>query len=277
VIRFRLSVCLFAVSLTLTGQSPDCSVVPGFTQDGKLREFDTETLYEYMNGNSEGYFLYGFAKMRGVSCKQGPNTVIIDLSEFKSPELAYGMFTGNYDNRLPTEKVGAIGQVTPRKAIFVKGSLYAEIAIEPEGEHADLLRKAIQAWDKKLPGSTDSPAALTWFPKEKIQPGFPRLIPQSVLGLRILTSGYLAQYANGKAFLVTEASPAAATALLGKLKERFPPTGTAQVGEEAFLAEDKYLGRICLFRVGARVGGWTNTPLADDPAALARSLAAAIK
>jgi hypothetical protein len=273
----RSSVGLFVVSLALTGQSPDCSVVPGFTQDGKVREFDTETLYEYMNGNSEGYFLYGFARMRGVSCKQGANTAIIDLSEFKSPELAYGMFTGNYDNRLPTEKVGAIGQVTPRKAIFVKGNLYAEIAIEPEGEHSELLRKAIQAWDKKLPGSTEAPAALTWFPKDKIQPGFPRLVPQSVLGLRLLTSGYLAQYSNGKAFLVTEASPAAATALLTKLKERFPPTGAAQVGEEAFLAEDKYLGRICLFRAGARVGGWTNAPAGEDPAALARSLAAAIK
>lgn len=276
-ILFRLFVCLFAVSLSLAGQSPDCSVVPGFAQDGKLREFDTETLYEYMNGNSEGYFLYGFTRMRGVSCKQGATTAVIDLSEFKSPELAYGMFTGNYDNRLPTEKIGAIGQVTPRKAIFVKGNLYAEIAIEPEGEHTELLRKAMQAWDKKLSGSTDAPAALTWFPKEKLQPGFPRLVPQSVLGLRLLASGYLAQYANGKAFLVTEATPAAATALLAKLKERFPPTGAAQVGEEAFLAEDKYLGRICLFRVGNRIGGWTNAPAADDPAALARTLAAAIR
>jgi hypothetical protein len=35
-----------------------------------------------------------------------------------------------------------------------------------------------------------------------------RLVPESVLGLRLLKSGYVAQYEAGKGFLVREASPA---------------------------------------------------------------------
>jgi hypothetical protein len=256
--------------------TPDCGIIPGSTQDGKLREFDTETLYEYMNGNSEGYFLYGFSKMRGITCKAGPTTYIIDLSEFKSPELAYGMFTANYDPRQKTEKVGANAQVTGAKVIFVKGQWYGEIAAEPGETHAPALLAAIKAWEKKLPGPIEPPSQLNWFPKDKIQPGFPRLVPQSVLGMKMLSRGYVAQYDNGKAFVVTEESPAAATELFKKLKERFPPAGAAKAGDESYTAEDRYLGRLCIFRKGARVAGWVNTPAGDDPAALAAKLAAAL-
>lgn len=267
---------LLSLSLTLAGQSPDCSVTPGFPQDGKARQFDTETLYEYMNGNSEGYFLYSFKKMNGVTCKKDGVTLIVDLSEFQSDELAYGMFTGNIDPRLPTEKIGAGGQVTPRKVIFVKGKYYAEIAAEPDGDHTALLRASAQAWDKKLMGATEPPAPISWFPKEKLQPGSPRLVPQSVLGLRLLKRGYLALYEQGKAVLIPEASVQDATTLMAKLKERFAGAEAAKLGDEAFMVEDRYLGRMCFFRKGAYVGGYTNVPAGSDPVALSSVLLKAL-
>ncbi len=261
----------------LLAQTPDCSILKGSKQDGKLRDFDAETLYEYMDGNSEGYFLYGFSKMHGITCKAGDVTYIVDLSEFKSPELAYGMFTGNLDPRVPVEKIGAGGQVVDRKVIFVKGQWFAEIAAEPEGKHGTELRAAAQAWAAKLTGSTEPPAQLSWFPKEDLQPGSPRLVPQSVLGMRMLKRGYLAQYTQGKAVVVQEENPAAAQALFGKLKERFSPNAAATIGDEAFTAEDRYLGRVCFFRKGARIGGWTNVPAGQDPADVAGKLAAEIQ
>lgn len=267
---------LFLIGFVAMGQSPDCSIAPGFAQDGKDRQFDTETLYEYMNGNSEGYFLYGFQSMKGVTCKKDGVTLIVDISTFKSPELAFGMFTGNLDPRLPKEKIGAGGQVTGRKVLFAKGPYLGEIAAEPEGDHAALLRAAAAELAKKIPGSTEIPGELGWFPTENVQPGSPRLIPQSVLGLRILKRGYLAQYAEGKAFVVTEESPAAATALLAKLKERFAGGGAAQVADEGYTAEDRYLGKMCLFRKGAHVAGYTNVPAAADAAEWGRKLAARI-
>lgn len=261
-------------ALALAAQTPDCSIVPGAKQEGKLRDFDTETLYEYMDGNSEGYFLYGFSKMHGVTCKAGGVTLIVDLSEFQSPELAYGMFTGNLDPRVPVEKIGAGGQVVDRKVIFVKGKYFAEIAAEPEGKYGDLLRAAAKEWEKRLEGTTALPAELGWFPKEKLQAGSPRLAPQSVLGMRMLKRGYLAQYEEGKAVVVPEETAAAAQALFGKLKERFSPNAAAQAADEAFTAEDRYLGRICFFRKGTRIGGWTNVPAGQDPVEWAKKLAA---
>lgn len=265
---------LSLVGLVALGQSPDCSIAPGFVQDGKARQFDTETLYEYMNGNSEGYFLYGFQSMRGVTCKKGGLTLVVDISTFQSPELAYGMFTGNLDPRLPAEKIGAGGQVTGRKVLFAKGPYLGEISAEPEGDHAALLRAAVKEMEKTLSGTTDIPVEIGWFPRERLQPGSPRLVPQSVLGLRILKRGYLAQYEEGKSFVVTEASPAAAAALLAKLKERFPGGTAVQAGDEGYVSEDRYLGKMCLFRKGSRVAGYANVPPSQDPAAWASQLAA---
>lgn len=266
--------CGLLLAASLLAQKPDCSIVPGSKQQGEAREFDTDTLYEYMNGNSEGYFLYGFRKMHGVTCQAGQVTLIVDLSEFASSEHAYGMFTGNLDPRLPAEKIGAGGQATPRKVIFVKGHYFAEIAAEPEGNHTELLRKAAQAWAAKLPGTVDPPAAIGWFPKEGIEPGFPRLVPQSVLGLRLLRRGYLAQYGYGRAVVIPEDSPEAARGVFEKLKERFTPNEPLKGGVEGFTAQDRLLGRVCFFLKGSRIGGWTGVAEGRDAAELAKALMA---
>ena len=86
-----------------------------------------------------------------------------------------------------------------------------------------------------------------------------RLVPESVLGLRLLKSGFMAQYAVGRAFVVPEATPEAASATMAKLRARFAGAEPASgLGDEAFSAQDPYLGRVLVFRKGARVAGVAN-------------------
>ncbi len=259
----------------LLAAGADCSISEGFTQQGKPHEYNVETLYDYINGNSEGYFLYGFKVMRGLNCAKGGLKMVIDVSEFQTPELAYGMFTGNADPRLPFEKIGAAGQVAPTKATFAKGVFYGEVSIEPQGEHTAILRDAAKRLADRIEGSIDAPAPLAWFPKQGLQPGSPRLIPQSLLGLKMLARGYLAQYDDGRAFVVSEAAPESAKALFARLKERFPATGEAAIGDESYSGEDRFMGRFCFFRKGARIGGYVNAK-SSDPVQRAAMLAGAL-
>jgi len=268
-----LAGCLFAAAMA-AAQVPDCAIAPGFKQEGEAREFNTDTLYNYMDGNSEGYFLYDFIRMRGVTCKNGSLSLILDVSEFPTDELAYGMFTSNVDARLARTGIGAAGQVTAAKAIFVKGKYFVEVSMEPQGDHAAALEAAAKAMEARVPGTATPPPALKLFPTEGLQAGSPRMIPQSVLGLRMLKRGYLGVYDNGRLFFVTEASPDAAKALFEKLKARFAPAGAAQAGEEAYTGEDRLLGKFCLFRKGARVGGFVSAKDGADPAKLAAAFAA---
>jgi hypothetical protein len=254
------------------GPVPSCAMVPGWTQHGEARSYVGDNLFEYMDGNAEGYLIYGFQSMHGVSCVKGPVTLVIDISDFGEPDSSYGMFSANRDLRQPSTKLGAGGQIVPRRAIFTKGQYYVEIAAGPEGDYTATLKEWTAALEKATPGTTSSPVALSWFPAEKQQTL--RLVPESVLGIRLLQRGYAAQYDFGKAFVVTEASAESAGALMQKLRARFGETTAARVADDAFQANDKYLGRLCFFRKGRYIGGYANVADGQDPLALSAALAA---
>jgi hypothetical protein len=258
-------------------QMPPCTAVQGWTQQGQARSFDADNLFEYMDGNAEGYILYHFVGMKGITCLSGDMTLNIDISEFEDTEFAYGMFTSTRDPRLATEKMGVTGQVTQRKGVFTKDKYYVEISANPEKDHSATLRAFLSVIEKNLQGRTTLPDAFGWFPTENLTPESIRLVPESVLGLRLLKSGYIAQYQAGKAFLVRESSPETAAQVFAKLRERFGQTSPAKIGDEAFTASDKYLNGLCVFRKGNFIGGFANLPEGRSGVAETEKLASNVK
>jgi hypothetical protein len=273
---------VFFVSLlmsagTAMAQMPPCTAVPGWSRQGDARSFDADNLFEYMDGNAEGYLLYHFVGMKGITCASGETTLNIDVSEFEDTEFAYGMFTSTRDPRLPTEKIGVTGQVTQRKGFFTKDKYYVEISANPEQDHSATLRAFLSVIEKNIQGRTTLPDAFGWFPTENLTPDSIRLVPESVLGLRLLRSGYVAQYRAGKGFLVRESSPDAAAQVFAKLKERFGQTSPAPIADEAFTAGDKYLNGMCVFRKGTFIGGFANLPEGRNGVAETERLAANVR
>lgn len=266
-----LAALWLAAGVAVAAATPSCDLVPGWAQAGAARSYTADNLFEYMDGNAEGYLLYGFQEMHGVTCKKGEVTFVVDISEMGDADLAYGMFSANRDLRQPEYRVGMGGQIVPRRLIFAKGQYYVEIAANPEGDHTAALKAFAAALDKTVAGSSTPPAALGWFPTAQQQSL--RLVPESVLGLRMLQRGYVAQYEFGKAFVVTDD---AAAELMAKLKARFGETSAVKIADEAFTGADKYLGRLCIFRKGKYVGGYAVPAESADPIALAGALAATI-
>lgn len=255
--------------------APDCNAIPGWTQKGPLRTFEPDTLFDYMNGNAEGYHAYGFALMQGVTCvSDGGDQLVIDVSELGDADHAWGIFIANRDIRSPNEAIGAAGQVVPRRATFARGRYYVEIAASPAGDHTETLRAFATALEAQTPGRTTPPEGVSWLPAEGLEADSVRLVPASVLGIRALRRGFLGQYPEGRAFVVPEESPEAAAATLQKVHERFPATADADgIGEAAFTATDDYLGGLVFFRKGSRVAGVSNLAEGEDGTSLARRLA----
>ena len=258
------------------GPAPDCKLVPGWTEQGPARTHNPENLFEYMNGNAEGYLIYQFRQMRGVTCKSGGASVLIDVSEMADPEAAYGIFCANRDGRVPVEKIGVSGQVQPRRAIFAKDKYYVEFAASPAGDHSAALRQLAAAMEKRITGATELPATVGWFPTEKLVANSVRLVPQSVLGMSTLKRGYVAEYEFGKACIVAETSPEAAAGVMTKLKARMGQTETVAMGDESFQSNSRYLGKVFFFRKGRYIGGFANLAEGQDATALAKSLLAQI-
>jgi len=270
-------VLFITLAVPAMAQLPDCAAVQGWQQNGDGRSYEPDNLFDYMNGNAEGYNLYRFVGMKGITCKCGEDTIVIDISEMANPEFAYGIFAANRDARQATEKLGTIGQITPRKAVFVKDKYYVELAASPEKDHREALKAFAAIMEKNLQGSSSPPAALSWFPKAGLTPESARLVPESVLGLRILESGYVAQYDVGKAFVVRESSPDEAAQVMAKWKERIGQTTPAELGEEAFTATDRYLDGLYVFRKGPYLAGFANLKPGTDVKDRVRELAENLK
>jgi hypothetical protein len=274
-VLIRVLAAALAAGAAAIAAAPSCNLVPGWSQRGGPRGYDAGNLFEYMDGNAEGYLLYGFTSMTGVTCERSGVTFVIDISDFGDADSAYGMYSANRDPRRPFTRIGAGGQIVPRRAIFVKGKYYLEIAANPEGDHTTALEQWTAALASTVEGTTDPPAALTWFSAEKQQSV--RLVPESVLGIRLLKRGYVGQYEFGKAFVVLEESPSAAAVTFEKLKARFAAVNPAPIGEESFQVDDRYLGRLSAFRQGRYIGGYANVAEGNDAAALAAALAQRLK
>jgi len=272
-LKLLLGLGLFAFGLAAAEDqavAPSCSLAPGWTQDGQARFYTNENLYEYMDGNSEGYFSYNFQNMHGITCKQGETTFVIDISDMGDADDAFGWFSATRDLRQPAYQVGMGGQIVPRRLIFAKGKYYVEIAANPEGDFTAALQQWAAALDKLVPGSTSAPAALAWFPTGKLQTL--KLAPESVLGLKLLKRGYVAQYDYGKAFVVQEDTPESAGAVMHSLRQRFGDTTAVKLGDDAFQSTDKYLGRMCFVRTGRYIAGYAIATPGMDPVALTAAL-----
>ena len=267
---------VLAATICASAQTPDCSLFTGWQQRGNARTFEGDNLFEYMDGNSEGYLVYGFVRMHGVTCTKGDDTLVFDISEFADAESAWGMFLANRDIQKPIEPIGSGGQVVPRKATFAKDKYYVELAAEADRDHTAELKAMAGTVDAKIPGNTALPEPLAWFPKEGLAGGTARLAPESVLGIRALARGYVGQYGDAKAFVVTEASADAAKATLEKLRARFDGAAPAKVADDAFTVKDEYLGNICMFRKGRRIAGYANVPDNQNAVSLATAFASRI-
>jgi len=270
--RLRLLLLVLAVACgARAAEVADCHLVAGWEQRGATRHYTPDNLFEYLDGSAEGYILYGLVEMQGLTCRSKGGSITFDVFEMNDADSAYGVFTSNLDPQMPIERIGMGGQVLPRRALFSKGKYYVELAANPTKGGTAALRAFATGAEKRITGRTTPPAALSWFPTAKL--ASVRLIPESVLGLRLLKRGFVAHYEQGQAFVVMEASPASAAAVFSQLRQRFAEAAPAHLADESFQADDQYLGGLCMFRKGRYIGGFANTPDAKAATAQAASLA----
>ncbi len=261
---------LILVAASFAGAADDCRLASGWKPDGPSRTFTADDLYEYLDGGAEGYLIFGFVRLEHQTCAKGADSLVIDVSEMNDPDAAYGLFAARRDPRQPLRRIGMGGEILPNRASFAKGKYYVELTAMPGEEYRPTLRVFTVALEKRLTGRSTPPGALAWFPRGHTSV---RLIPRSVLGLRPLKRGYVAEYSNGQAFVVTEATAQSAAAVLAALRRRFAGAKEAKVADEAFEFNDRYLGGVCIFRKGHYLGGYAHLHKGTEGVSLARTLA----
>jgi hypothetical protein len=111
------AVSALAISLVLVGHLMSCSAEPprvdelelvaaalpsevaGWQATSDDEIYDTETIFQYIDGHAEVYLAYGMSRClaRRYSGPSGEPDIVLDLFELESPADAYGVFTHNRD------------------------------------------------------------------------------------------------------------------------------------------------------------------------------------
>jgi len=213
----------------LDGFFPAASAIPGWEAQDSLHTFTRDNLYDFVDGQSDSFFVYGFEQV-SVQRYTNPQGQIlnVELWQAANPADAFGIFQLNRSAQ--AAPFGNQGTTAPgRRITFWQNRYYVHLNAPQSLPPAELEAFA-QAVTARLPTGGQPPAILQRFPKENLSGEGTRFFHEELsiqddlylggenaLGLSPSTDGVLAHYTlNGKNVrLLLVAYPSAEQAATG--------------------------------------------------------------
>ncbi|MBN1978010.1 MAG: hypothetical protein JW918_11480 [Anaerolineae bacterium] len=216
-------------SSPLTDAFPGADAVPGWTLDGDLEVFDSETIFGLVNGQADFFFAYGFEQVAVRRYKNAEGVVLdIHIWQLAAPEDAYGLFTASVAGE--PAGIGNEGDTDPgRRLVFWQERYVAQLFSRKDIPDADL-RAFAEAVSAALPAGGERPPLVDRLPAGEMPPRLPIFFHEelsiqnevwlggeNILGLSPDTDGVLAHYLIGgtSARLLLIAYPDAGAASAG--------------------------------------------------------------
>jgi hypothetical protein len=168
----------------IAGVFPD---VKGWSKDGDPRAYDSETLYEYINGAADLYITYDFQELLTLNYEKGDDQgLAVDIYRHSTPRNGFGI----YSQERPTEgnfvSIGTEGYYDQGILNFVMGSYYVKLAGFYLGDKDESLLTSVA---EEIAGQLDEKAHTE------------RYIAINFLGHSFLHSAYMTEYeAEGQKF-----------------------------------------------------------------------------
>ena len=252
---------------------PDLPSLGGWKQAGNLATYNHDNLYEYIDGDAETYFGFGFSALAvGKFANEADKcSITLDLYEMSSPLAAFGIYTNGRSSDAKFVDVGAQGYTAENALDFWKGKYYVRVI--SEGETKDL-ESAVLAFGRsvaaKIEGQTGEPPETKILPREGQVKNSAKYQPQNVLGQSFIGNAFMADYEAGGAkmqLVVAQCkNDADAAKALAGLRDYIKTSGA--VSEQAgasFFGNDPYYKNILATTVGPDLVCVLRAP--DRPAA----------
>jgi hypothetical protein len=189
------------------------SEADGWKWDGKETEYNSKTLFKYMDGAAELYLAYGFQNLtvrRFEKSNRPP--ILLELYEMASSEDAYGVFS--FEHQDEAVGIGQGSEFGGRLLRFWKGKYFVSIYAEGEGAETESgILKVGRAAANSIPAVGSEPKLVGFIPGKDLglvdkslrylkshvllnQRFF--IAHQNILNLSRKTEAVLAQYLQGK-------------------------------------------------------------------------------
>ena len=175
----------------------------GWLLDGAINYYDRETLFEYINGEAELYFPYGFERLASAFYQKRNDTNIglaADIYKMGSRLEAFGIYSNFRRPDAERIKIGIEGFVNPSQLMFYQDRYFIQLSASGATTlDRWVLETLAMAISKKIPGKSEPPREIAYLKIPKIIPGTEAYVPQSLLGYAFFRRGLTAKADhNGK-------------------------------------------------------------------------------
>lgn len=93
----------------------------------KFENYNSENIFDYMDGAGEVYISYKFNQLFVYNYKKEKDEIILEIFEMKEPKYAYGLFSHLKGNGKEIEKIKNMAELLGDYLIFTKGRYFVSI------------------------------------------------------------------------------------------------------------------------------------------------------
>jgi len=210
---------VFAAEDSITNILPTPGFAPDWVMQDRVTLYNSDTLFDHIDGEAELYFPYGFDMLASVTYlnKKNPEVwVVVDVFRMGSLLDAFGIYSNYRKSDAVGTAIGAEGFVSSSQLMFYQDRYFVMIQVTGTTSlEQDLFVACGRTVSRNLPTNAGSPKEL------EILSGMPgvvtkseRYLAQSLLGYAFFHRGMIADFMLGsermQVFVVFENSTEAA-------------------------------------------------------------------
>jgi len=200
------TILLFFSLQTLVAQTPQelksyLPEVAGWQVADKLEIFDSENLFDRINGAAPLFIENNFQEMTSMEYTKGDDYITIQAYRHGTPEDAFGMYASERSPELKFFPVGGEAQGDDTSLFFFSGNVYVKMWSRSSEGVSDILQAIGKGLAEKIDSDASYPAIVNVFPKENKVANSEAYITSSYIGHEFLKGVYTVKYdKDGRAY-----------------------------------------------------------------------------
>lgn len=204
----RTTLFVYAVALLFAALPLDAAEKPvegllpancgtGWTMEGPVATYTTESLYKYIDGEAELYMPYGFERAATVMYVRPGNKesgLVVNLFKMGSLLDAFGIYANYRTPTLERAPVGAEGFVDESELMFFQDRYFVQVMSSGSAtQEASLFLACARSVAHNLPEGTTEPPEVGFAKAPGFIAGTERYFPEGLLGYGFLGRGFTAE------------------------------------------------------------------------------------
>ena len=247
---------------------PTASSMDGWQIADGPTEYDSEGLFEYLNGGAPLYLDFGFQGMVHVRYQLGDDplaSVTLDIFDMGSDLGAFGLYRSGRPPEAEVRPWGAEGYRSGTVAATWKGSVSIQAQADDEQpELIEAMEALVARVADSVDGGTSLPQIIDVLPSEGLAPTSERLVAKDLMSHAFLPGGVLATYRvaddEGTVFFSDLKGEIAVTEAMAGLRAHHEQWGEIVdeidlIGDGGFQFSDPGLGSGAVVSTGSYVVG----------------------